>query len=85
MVQRFKETGHPVFESSSALSRGILKKRGKNTIHFNEDSTNTELLFQIIHSAKQLSIYGAVANWCQQFGLTEKNWDEPICLWTRRC
>ena len=25
MVQRFKETGHPVFKSVSALSRGILK------------------------------------------------------------
>ena len=32
MVQRFKETGHPVFKSTSALDRGILtQKRGKNT------------------------------------------------------
>ena len=35
-------------------------------------STNTELLFQTIHSVNQLSIYGAVANWCQHFGLTEE-------------
>ena len=33
---------------------------------------NTELLFQTIHSVNQLSIYGAVANWCHQFGLTEE-------------
>ena len=73
MVQRFKETGHPVFKSISALSRGILKqKKGKNTTHFDEDSTNTEPLFQTIHSVNQLSIYGAVANWCHQFGLTEE-------------
>ena len=30
------------------------------------------LFFRIIHSVKQLSIYGAVSNWCEQFGLTEE-------------
>ena len=35
------------------------------------DASNTELLFRIIHSVNQLSIYGAVSNWCAQFGLTE--------------
>ena len=71
--QRFKESGHPVFKGISALSRGILKtKKGKNTIHFNGDSTNTELLFQTVHSVNQLSIHGAVVNWCKQFGLTEE-------------
>ena len=73
MVQRFKETGHPVFESISALSHGILKrKKGKQAIHFNGDSSITELLFRIIHSAHQLSICGAVASWCEQFGWTEE-------------
>ena len=73
MVQRFKETGHPVFKSTSAWSRGILKQRkGRRTVHFNGDSMNTELLVQTIHSVHQLSNYGAVANWCDQFGLTEK-------------
>ena len=51
MAQRFKETGHLVFKSTSALSRGILKQRkGRRTIHFNGDSMNTELLFQTINS-----------------------------------
>ena len=72
MVQQFKETGHLVFKGISGLSRGILKqKEGQSTIHFN-GATNTELLFQTIHSVNQLSIYGAVANWCHQFGLTEE-------------
>ena len=49
-----------MFKSISALSRGILKKKkGRDTIHFHGDSTNTELLFQTIHSLNQLSIYGA--------------------------
>ena len=72
MVQRFQETSHFVFKSISALSRGIPKKKNsRETIHFNGNSTNTELLFQTIHSVNQLSIYGAVTKWCQQIGLTE--------------
>ena len=34
MVQRFKETGHLVFESISALSRGILKLKKKVKVPF---------------------------------------------------
>ena len=70
MVERFKDTGHPVFKSSSALSRGLLKKKnGRGTIHFSADASNTELLFRIIHSVNQLNIYGAVSDWCEQFSL----------------
>ena len=72
-MQRIKETGHLVFKSISVWSRGILKQnKGKSTIHFNGDSMNTELWFQTIHSVNQLSVYGAVANWCRQIGLTEE-------------
>ena len=38
----------------------------------NVDASNTELLFRIMHSVNQLSVYGAVTNWCEQFGLTEE-------------
>ena len=73
MVQRFKEAGHPVFKTTSASSCGILKqKKGRCTIHFKGDSMNTELLLQTIHSVNHLSVCGAVANWCYQFGLTEE-------------
>ena len=73
VVERFKDTGHPVFKSISTWSRGILKKKNdRDTIHFNADALNTELLFRIIHSVNQLSIYGAALNWCEQFGLTEE-------------
>ena len=73
MVERFKETGHPVFKSISALSRGILKKtNNRDTIHFNADASNTEFMFRIIHSENQLSIHGAVSNWCEHFGSTEE-------------
>ena len=72
MVQKFKETGHPVFTSVSALSRGILRRlKGEDSIHFNVDVPNAELLFKFNFSANQLSIYGAVSNWDYQFGLRE--------------
>ena len=79
MVHRSKETSHPVFINAIALSLGILRMlKGKQTLHFNEDASNTELLFRITHSVDQLSnIYGAVTNWCEQFGLTEKVQERP--------
>ena len=69
MMQRFKDTSHPVLPSASALSREILRKvKGRETIHFNADASNTELFFRIIHSVNQLSMYGVVSNWCEEFG-----------------
>ena len=69
MVKRLIETGHPIFKGIGASSRGILKrKNNKDTIHFNADASNAELLFRKIHSANQLSIYGAVSSWCEEFG-----------------
>ena len=58
MVTRFNETG-----SISALTRGILtRKNNRDTIHFNVDVSNSELLFRTIRSANQLSIHGAVSS-----------------------
>ena len=60
---------HPVLKSISALGRGILtRKNNRDTIHFNADASNTELLCRAIHSANQISIYGAVSRWCKEFG-----------------
>ena len=68
-----KKQGTLYLKSTSALSRGILKrKKGFETIHFNGDSWNTEPLFRTIHSVNQLSLCGAVASWCEQFGFTEE-------------
>ena len=62
VVERFKETGHRVLKNISALSCGIVKRKSnKDSIHFNADASNTELLFRTIHSANQLCIYGAVS------------------------
>ena len=34
---------------------------------------NTELLFQTVQTVNQLSVYGAVTSWCEQFGLDVDN------------
>ena len=69
------KSGHPVFRGTSALDRGTLKRKsGRNTIHFTADSGNIELMLRTIHSANQLSIDGAVSNWCVD--LAEKMHDQ---------
>ena len=57
-------------KSASPLARGILRRKNiKETIHFSADALNTELLCRTIHSANQLSIFGAVAGCCEDFGI----------------
>ena len=76
MLQRFEETGHPIFTCVSALSRGILKRmKNKDTIHFTAETSNIELLFRNIHFASQLSINGAVPSWSGRPGPNET---EPV-------
>ena len=72
MVQRFKETGHPVFDKCQCLEIVEIWEmlKGKENIHFNAGAPNTQLLFRIIHSVNRLSIYGAVSNCCEQVGWT---------------
>ena len=54
------------FRGISALNRGFLKRKGgRCPIHFNAESSSAELLFRTIHSANQLSFYGAAASWCE--------------------
>ena len=65
MVEEFKNSGHPVFKGVSPLGRGIVKKKNnRDTIHYNGEYCNFDLLYRTIHSANQLCIYGAVTQWC---------------------
>ena len=68
MLSEFAESQHPIFRASNPLERGELESKGggKKSIHFNGIDSNTELLFRIIQSVNQLSIYGAVADPCEE-------------------
>ena len=64
MLLEFAESGCPIFRATTPLSRGKLKSKGhgKLSIHSTPDYPTIEIVFRIIVSANQLSLYGAVAN-----------------------
>ena len=82
MLLEFAESGHPIFRATTPLSRGILKSKGhgKLSIHFIADYPTIETVFRIIISANQLSIYGAVANICDEFEAHQDRSGEPDVL-----
>ena len=55
------------FPCSDSLSRGKLESKGHGNCRFTLLPTKKQLiLFRIIVSANQLSLYGAVANMCEE-------------------
>ena len=69
-IQRCRSSSIQEYQCFESLNSE--KNNVRDTIHFNADASNTELLFRIIHSVNQLSVYGALSNWCEQFGLIEE-------------
>ena len=69
MLLEFAESGCPIFRATTPLSRGKLRSKahGKLSIHFAADLETIETIFRIIVSANQLSLYGAVANMCEEY------------------
>ena len=68
MMLTFAESTHPVFRSTSPLPRGVLKSKGggKLSKHCCADPETIETIFRIIVSVNQLSLYGAVAEMCEE-------------------
>ena len=68
MLVEFAESGCPIFRATTPLSRGQLRSRGhgKLSIHFAATQETTETIFRILVSANQLSLYGAVAEMCEE-------------------
>ena len=66
---KFSESGHPVFRSTSPLSRGVLKSTDEGTI---------ETVFRTIISVNQLSIYGAVSDVCEEYSICQARTGRPV-------
>ena len=68
MLLEFAESTCPIFRATTPLSRGQLRSKGhgKLSIHYCADQETIEIIFRIIVSAYQLSLYGAVANMCEE-------------------
>ena len=79
MLLEFAESGHPIFRATTPLSRSNLKSKGhgKLSIHFAADEFTIETIFRIIISANQLSLYGAVANMCEECETHQDRSGEP--------
>ena len=77
-MTNFSDSGHPTFRASSAFERGELRSKGggKKSFHFNGGDGNIELLLRTVISANQLSVYGAIADSCNELsedlGFSEK-------------
>ena len=69
MLLEFAESGCPIFRATTPLSRSKLKSKGhgKFSILFTADHQTIETVFRMIAFANQLSLYGAVANMCEEF------------------
>ena len=67
-MSEFAESGHPIFRATSPLSRGQLKSKGhgKLSIHYCADLETIQTVFRTITSVNQLSLYGAVAEVCEE-------------------
>ena len=59
----------PIFRATTPFSRCNLKSKGhgKLSIHFAANQETIETIYRIIVSVNQLSVYGAVANICEEF------------------
>ena len=68
MLLEFAESGCQIFRATTPLSRSNLKSKGhgKLSIHFAADQQTIEAFFNIIVFANLLSLYGAVANMCEE-------------------
>ena len=58
----FRTSGFSRDKSAGPWNTQELNNR--DTIHFNGEYCNIDLLYRTVHSANQLCIYGAVTMWC---------------------
>ena len=82
ILLEFAESGQPIFRATTPLSRRELKSKGhgKLSIHFTADYSTIETIFRIMISVNQLSLYGAVANICEEFEAHQDRSGEPDVL-----
>ena len=76
----FAESRHPVFRSTSPSSRGVLKSKGggKLSIHNSADFETIETVFRTITSVNQLSLYGTVAEMCEEYETLHDRTGGPV-------
>ena len=76
----FPESKHPIFRSTSPLSRRVLKSKGGGqlTIHFCADEGTFETVFRTIICVNQLSVYGAVSDLFDEYRACQARTGRPV-------
>ena len=82
MLLDFEESGCPIFRGTTPLSRRNPKSKGhgKLSIHYCADQKTIETISRIIAFANQFSLYGAVANMCEEFEFHQHRSGQPYVL-----
>ena len=82
MMIKFSESGHPVFRSTSLLSRGVLKSEGgeKLSTPFCADEGTIEPVLRTNISVYQLSLYGAVSDLCDECETCHVRTGRPVLV-----
>ena len=82
MLVEFAESGCPIFRATTPLSRGQLKSKGHGnlSIHYAADLETVETIFRIIVIANQLSLYGAVAEICEDYESLHERTGRPVVM-----
>ena len=80
MMVTLAESGHPVFRATSPLSRGQLKSKGggKLSIHYCADLDTIKTVLRTITFVNQLSLYGAVAEMCEEYETFHDRTGQPV-------
>ena len=80
MMLEFAESGHPIFRATSPLSRGRLKSKGNGKLskHYCADLETIQTVFRTIISVNQLSLYGAVAEMCEEYETIHDKTGQPV-------
>ena len=82
MLVELAESGCPIFRATSPLSQGRLKSKGhgKLSIHYAADLETIETIFRIKFPANQLSLYGAVAEICEESESLHEKTERPFVM-----
>ena len=82
MLLEFAESGCSIFRASTPLSRGhsLNKGHGKLSIHYAADQETIETISRTIVSANQLSLYGAVAEICEEYQSLHERTERPVVM-----
>ena len=82
MLVEFAESGCQIFRATSPLSRGQLKSKGhgKLSIHYAANLETIETIFRKIVSANQLSLYGAIAEICEEYESLHERTVRPVVM-----